>query len=159
MKLVPDFERHVLLGNETIQFYADAGEVEWQKQSHLHIAALKVAQGTVTVAEQSVTMRVPSSGRHDVRFQFEAAEGRGVKWFAGNAVLATVFIAKRGWSVTIPLASEPHFNQLLQFRVLRLGLLKDGDVGIGLFPEVEEVLVGGFRSASISTHRVGAAEL
>ncbi len=36
---------------------------------------------------------------------------------------------------------------LLQFRVLLLGLLQDGDVGIGVFPEGEEVLVGsaGFR--------------
>jgi hypothetical protein len=30
---------------------------------------------------------------------------------------------------------------LLQLRVLRLGLLQDGDVGVGVFPESEEVLV------------------
>jgi hypothetical protein len=28
VKLVPDLERHVLLGDETIEFQADAGEVE-----------------------------------------------------------------------------------------------------------------------------------
>jgi hypothetical protein len=28
VKLVPDFERHVLLGDETIEFQAEAGEVE-----------------------------------------------------------------------------------------------------------------------------------
>jgi hypothetical protein len=31
---------------------------------------------------------------------------------------------------------------LLQLRVLRLGLLEDGDAGIGVFPEREEILVG-----------------
>jgi hypothetical protein len=30
---------------------------------------------------------------------------------------------------------------LLQFRVLRLGLIEDGDVGVGVFPEGEEVLI------------------
>ena len=29
----------------------------------------------------------------------------------------------------------------LQLRVLRLGLLQDGDVGVGVFPEGEEVLM------------------
>ena len=33
----------------------------------------------------------------------------------------------------------------LQLRVLRLGLLQDGDVGVGVFPEGEEVVVGGER--------------
>src|ERR1700730_3256786 len=33
----------------------------------------------------------------------------------------------------------------LQFRVLRLGLLQDGDVGVGVFPEGEEIFVGGER--------------
>ena len=35
---------------------------------------------------------------------------------------------------------------LLQLRVLRFGLLQDGDVGVGVFPEREEILVGGERS-------------
>jgi hypothetical protein len=34
---------------------------------------------------------------------------------------------------------------LLQPRVFRLGLLQDGDVGVGVFPEAEEVFVGGER--------------
>ena len=61
VKLVPDFERQVLLGDETIEFQADAGEVEWQKQAGLHIVTSKVAKGAVIVAEQSVTVRVLSS--------------------------------------------------------------------------------------------------
>src|SRR5215469_2361127 len=33
--------------------------------------------------------------------------------------------------------------RLLQFRVLGLGLLQDGDVGVGVFPQCEEILIGG----------------
>src|ERR1039458_7392872 len=36
-------------------------------------------------------------------------------------------------------------RELLQLRVLCLGLLVDGNVGIGVFPERKEVLVGGER--------------
>ena len=32
---------------------------------------------------------------------------------------------------------------LLQLRVLRFRLLQDGDIGVGVFPEGEEVLIGG----------------
>src|SRR6202040_227174 len=34
-------------------------------------------------------------------------------------------------------------RSLLQLRVLRFGLLQDGDVGVGVFPEGEEIFVGG----------------
>jgi hypothetical protein len=34
---------------------------------------------------------------------------------------------------------------LLQLRVLGLGFLEDGDVGVGVFPEGEEIFVGGER--------------
>ena len=37
---------------------------------------------------------------------------------------------------------EP-LRALLQLRVLRLGLHQDGDVGVGVFPEREEIFVGG----------------
>jgi len=39
----------------------------------------------------------------------------------------------------------PITAELLQLRVLGFGLLKDGDVGVGVFPEGEEVFVGGER--------------
>ena len=48
---------------------------------------------------------------------------------------------------------------LLQLRVLRLGLLQDGDVGVGVFPEREEVLIFGAGRGGITRHRVGAGEL
>jgi hypothetical protein len=44
----------------------------------------------------------------------------------------------------VPLPSAvPSDEQLLQLRVLRLGLLQDGDVGVGVFPERKEILIGG----------------
>src|ERR1700752_3750589 len=45
---------------------------------------------------------------------------------------------------------------LLQPRVLGLGLLQDGDVGVGVFPEGEEVLVGGAGFGSVVLQDVGA---
>ncbi len=33
-------------------------------------------------------------------------------------------------------------TELLQLCVLRLGFIQDGDVGVGVFPEAEEILVG-----------------
>src|SRR6202158_5620555 len=50
-------------------------------------------------------------------------------------------------------------KRLLQLRVLRFGFLQDGDVGVGVFPEGEEVLVCTLRFGRITCHRVGATEL
>jgi len=43
---------------------------------------------------------------------------------------------------------------LLQLRVLRFGLLQDGNVGIGVFPKGKEIFVGGKRpsAGSIGVH-------
>ena len=38
-----------------------------------------------------------------------------------------------------------HDERLLQLRVLRFGFFEDGDVGVGVFPEGEEIFVGGER--------------
>src|SRR5581483_10615549 len=48
--------------------------------------------------------------------------------------------------------------QLLQFRVLRLGLDEDGDIGVGILPQGKEVLVGGARLGGIALERVGARQ-
>src|SRR5215831_5657338 len=46
----------------------------------------------------------------------------------------------------------------LTFRVLGLGLLQDGDVGVGVFPEREEILVSRLRFGGVTLQGVGAAE-
>src|ERR1700693_5165325 len=43
------------------------------------------------------------------------------------------------------LRQKEGFFLLLQLRVLGLGLLQDGDAGVGVFPEGEEIFVGGER--------------
>jgi hypothetical protein len=48
--------------------------------------------------------------------------------------------------------------ELLQLRVLRFGLLQDGDVGIGVFSKCEEVLVGGPSLRTIALEGVGAGQ-
>src|SRR5580658_2754441 len=57
--------------------------------------------------------------------------------------------------------SIPHerkLQQLLQLRVLRLGFFQDGDVGVGVLPEQEEVLVLGLCFCHIVRQSVSSSE-
>jgi hypothetical protein len=47
---------------------------------------------------------------------------------------------------------------LLQLRVFRLGFFQDGDVGVGVFPKREKVLIPGARFGGISLKGVSASE-
>src|ERR1035441_8738867 len=47
----------------------------------------------------------------------------------------------------------------LQLRVLRFGFFQDGDIGIGVFPEREKILIGGPGFCRVAGERVGAAQL
>jgi len=98
VKLVPDFDRQLLRGEETIEFQAEAGAVEWEKQARLRVVSADVADGEVTVAEQAVRVRLRSGGRHRLKLKYTAAAGRGIKWFADNAGLATAFYCE-AWMV------------------------------------------------------------
>src|SRR5215469_653172 len=53
----------------------------------------------------------------------------------------------------------PANHRLLQLGVFRLGLLQDGDVGVGVFPQGEEILVGGAGFDGVALHEVGATQL
>jgi aminopeptidase N len=98
VKLVPDFERQLLRGDETIEFQADAAEVEWQKQAGMRVTSANVADGAVTVAEQVVRVHLRLGGRHSLKLKYTAAAGRGIRWFADNAGLATAFYCE-AWMV------------------------------------------------------------
>ena len=91
VKLVPDFERQLLQGDETIEFQGDAGEVEWQKQAGMRVASANVADGEVMVTEQAVRVHLRSGGRHSLKLKYTAAAGRGIRWFASAAL-------RRGYS-------------------------------------------------------------
>src|ERR1035437_8882167 len=55
-------------------------------------------------------------------------------------------------------SDEEGFSQLLQLRVFRLGLLQDGHVGIGIFPESEEILICDTCFGRVALHGVSAGE-
>ena len=46
--------------------------------------------------------------------------------------------------------------RLLQLRILRLGLLQDGDVAIGVLPQREEIIVGGAGFNGVALHGISA---
>src|SRR5215469_7612052 len=52
-----------------------------------------------------------------------------------------------------------HPKLLLQLRVLGLGLLQDGDFGIGVFPESKKILIGGLRLRGVAIDGIRAAKL
>src|ERR1700730_65735 len=47
---------------------------------------------------------------------------------------------------------------LLQLRVLRFGFLQDGDVGGGVFPQREEILIRSAGLGGVALERVGTGE-
>jgi hypothetical protein len=49
--------------------------------------------------------------------------------------------------------------RLLKLRVFRFGFFVDGDVGIGVFPEGEEILLCRFRFGGVAGHGVSATDL
>src|SRR5271156_2830611 len=58
----------------------------------------------------------------------------------------------------LPKSSVPGPSELLQLRVLRLGFFQDGDVGVGVFPEREEIVVGALRLPCVALQGVSAGE-
>ena len=47
----------------------------------------------------------------------------------------------------------------MHFGVFGLGFLQDRKVGVGVFPEREEFLIGGFCFGGVALHVIGAAQL
>ena len=55
--------------------------------------------------------------------------------------LVEILDAFHGSVTTAPISSGVE-TKLLQLRVLGLGLLQNGDVGVSVFPQREEILIG-----------------
>ena len=85
VKLTPDFEHHVLHGEERIEFSADPGVTQWQNKEGLKITEAKVEGGEATVGEKSVEVRLAASGTHVLQFKYEAVAGQGFRWLTGAA--------------------------------------------------------------------------
>jgi len=56
-------------------------------------------------------------------------------------------------------ALKSETNALVEIRVLGLGLLQNGNVRIRIFPEREEILIGGFRFGLITRQCVSPTQL
>jgi aminopeptidase N len=132
VRLTPDFERKLLRGEETIEFQADAGVVEWQKQTGLRVINANVADGDVTVDEQAVRVRLRSGGRHSLKLNYTAAAGRGIRWFGGavprreysrDSGFATAFYCE-AW-----MACDSSPGQRATLRLEIVIPLKEGDIG------------------------------
>jgi len=98
VKLTPDLDHHLLRGEETIEFDHDPGNVEWQKQPGLEISSMSSADGEATLADEVVNVRLRSSGKHQLHFEYTAAPHRGIKWFADQAGFDTAFYCE-AWMV------------------------------------------------------------
>ena len=79
---------------------------------------------------------------------FVATQSGGAYWIA----------TPRG-TATKSLKFQKNSSQLLQGRVFILGLAEDRDVGLGVFPESEEIVVGSAGFANITFHGIGPADL
>ena len=71
--------------------------------------------------------------------------------------MATGIVPSR-WVTQGELNAQFHRSPSPQLHVLRLGLLQDRDVGVGVFPQGEKVLVGSFRLGSVALQGVGATK-
>jgi hypothetical protein len=59
----------------------------------------------------------------------------------------------------LPIREAEHVRHSIHRGVFGFGLLQDGDVRVGVFPEGEEVLIGSLCSGAVALHRVGSTEL
>ena len=62
-------------------------------------------------------------------------------------------------SLTRGLTLATHARELLQLRVLSFRGDEDGNIGVGVFPQREEILIGEAGFGGIALHSVGATEL
>src|SRR5215469_8419381 len=54
--------------------------------------------------------------------------------------------------------SGTFWQELLQLRILDFGFFQDGDVGVGIFPECQEILIRSFRLGGVAGKRVSTPQ-
>jgi hypothetical protein len=101
----------------------------------------------VYVAWALTTLFLRSSGN----FNTDAACRTGVF----GQTLTVVGVAR---STATRLDADQTWSKLLQLSVFRLGLLQDGNVGVRVFPEGEEILVGSFGFGGVAGEDVGTGQ-
>src|SRR5271169_1156351 len=86
----------------------------------------------------------------------------------GAATFPDQIAAATGWlqqnksltgTALMQAVNEQPWVRLLQLRVFCLGFFQDWDVGVGVFPEREEILIGGFGFGGVALHGISATQL
>jgi hypothetical protein len=62
-------------------------------------------------------------------------------------------------SICVTLASQFSHGELFQLCVLGFRCNQDRDIGVGVFPEGEKILIGGLGLNDITLHGIGSADL
>src|SRR5208282_3204692 len=75
----------------------------------------------------------------------------------GTRTLVSAQSRQRSNQATRNSPAKPVIRRSRQLGVFRLGLLEDRDIGVGVFPEIEEILVGGHCLGLISCQRERSA--
>src|SRR5208337_83571 len=75
-----------------------------------------------------------------------------------NTLINRTHRTSTAWLVSVNSKEQEDFFPLLQLRVLCLGLLQDGNVRVGVFPEREEIFVGGFCFGRVALQGVSARQ-
>jgi hypothetical protein len=59
-------------------------------------------------------------------------------------------------SLVLPTLTRSDHLSSLQLRILSINLLQDGYVGVGVFPESEEILISGLGFRNVVLHGIGS---
>ena len=89
VKLRADLERRVLHGEEVVTLDAEAGTLRLRKNSSLEI--VRFTGGECRNAGDGVEIRLARSGPQELRFEYTAAAGPGLRWFAEAPGFFTAF--------------------------------------------------------------------
>ena len=89
VKLRADLERRVLHGEEVVTLDAEAGTLRLRKNSSLEI--VRFTGGERRNAGDGVEIRLARSGPQELRFEYTAAAGPGLRWFAEAPGFFTAF--------------------------------------------------------------------
>src|SRR5215469_8029907 len=93
VKLIPNFEKQELHGDEVIAFDNPTDVVELKKQSGLKIKGAPTAGDTETGPTETHTLRIhlDKPGKQALHFEYTASAGRGMQWFTDGAGFVTAF--------------------------------------------------------------------
>jgi aminopeptidase N len=89
VKLRADLERRVLHAEEVVTLDAEAGILRLRKNPSLEI--VRFTGGELSNAGAGVEIRLARGGRQQLRFEYTAAAGPGLRWFAEAPGFFTVF--------------------------------------------------------------------